>query len=231
MVSESLSREALVGLLADRILALDVGHPVRVAIDGRSAAGKSALANELVDRLGASGRQILSSSIDDFHPPGYKNRAAGAGFASPEEYLRDGYDFEAFRRSVLDPLGPGGERRCRLAHWKAYQDEPYEEEWVVAQETAVLVAEAAFAFLPSLHGSWEMTIWLHIDTATLLERVSVRDRWIGHPDQIVTRYRQQWLPRHRYYEEHYRPDERADVVVDNNDWSRPVLVRRPSSTV
>lgn len=219
-----LTQEGLVGYLADRVLSLRAARPVRVGIDGRSGAGKSTLMRRLDHRLRASGRQILTSSIDDFHPPGYKHRAASGGFDSPEEYLREGYDLQLFRQVVLDPLGPGGSRRCRLAAWNSSEDTPYPDTWIAADDDAILVAEAAFAFLPVLRPCWELTIWLDIDHQTLLRRVAERDVWAGTPDEVVSRYRRSWLPRHDLYEQLHQPIRSADIVVDNAEWNRPVVM-------
>src|SRR5207344_2019131 len=43
----SIGREATIGQLAQLILALERSSPVRVAIDGRTASGKTTFANEL----------------------------------------------------------------------------------------------------------------------------------------------------------------------------------------
>ena len=55
--------ETLVGL----ILRVDRPHPVRVAIDGPDAAGKTILADELVPLIERSGRPVVRASIDRFH--------------------------------------------------------------------------------------------------------------------------------------------------------------------
>jgi len=68
--------------VVERIRKLD--EPWRVAVDGVTAAGKTTIADELGQRLGA-GRM----SIDDFHRP------------PPHEYYPDSFDFVRFRAAVL----------------------------------------------------------------------------------------------------------------------------------
>jgi len=225
---EELTVEQLLARLSTLILGLSPGHPVRVGVDGPSAAGKSTLATALAGSIARTGRPSYFTSIDDFHPPGYKLRAARPdGFASPEEYLREGYDFEAFRRIVLEPAGPDGNRRCRLAWWKSFEDEAYPEHWVELAESAVIVAEAAFSLLPVFESCWELVIWLDIDADTMLARVVNRDTWIGDREEILRGYRQRWLPRHEYYERTYLPRDAADIVVDNRRPDRPRIVKWP----
>src|SRR5262245_22190943 len=104
-----MTRTTLLDELLGMVGRLPSQRPLRLGIDGRSAAGKTTIADELAKRLRASGRRCLRASIDDFHPPGYKYRSTAGGF-TPDAYLREGYDYVAFRKLVLEPLSPGGLR-------------------------------------------------------------------------------------------------------------------------
>jgi hypothetical protein len=59
-------RDAILGELCARIVALHFSHPTRVAIDGPDAAGKTTLANELALVIAAMGRTVIRASIDGF---------------------------------------------------------------------------------------------------------------------------------------------------------------------
>src|SRR5690348_16795644 len=104
----------LLTAVAERILAVERPHPVRVAIDGCSAAGKTTLADELAAVLAArSPRPVLRVGIDHF------KRAVALRTAyppdSPESYYLDSWDNDAIVRWLLRPLGPGGDRHYRAA--------------------------------------------------------------------------------------------------------------------
>ncbi|GEN89204.1 hypothetical protein MKY30_18855 [Oceanobacillus sp. FSL W8-0428] len=45
------SRRAVITALANEIVSLNLDHPTRVAIDGRSAAGKTTLSDELAEAI------------------------------------------------------------------------------------------------------------------------------------------------------------------------------------
>ena len=62
----SLSRTAVLDEVAGRIGRLRLGHPVRVAIDGRTASGKTTLGDELAASLVGQGRPVSRTSIDAF---------------------------------------------------------------------------------------------------------------------------------------------------------------------
>ena len=63
------ARAALLDHLAEMVAALRRPHPVRVAVDGPDAAGKTTLADELAAVLEARGRTAIRASVDGFHRP------------------------------------------------------------------------------------------------------------------------------------------------------------------
>ncbi|MGH6955669.1 MAG: hypothetical protein ACREEW_03270 [Caulobacteraceae bacterium] len=99
-------RAALIDALARIALALRRPHPTRIAVEGRSAAGKTTFADALAEALGGSGRQVLRAELDDFHPPGHAARSAAGGY-TPQSRYDEAYDYDSFRRLLLAPLGAG----------------------------------------------------------------------------------------------------------------------------
>src|SRR5262249_45380280 len=160
------------------IIRLHTEEPTLVAIEGRSAAGKTTLADELAASVSKKGRPALRSSIDDFHPPGHKYRSAERRY-TPSTYYAEGYDYVAFRQFVLEPLRQG-DRRCRLALWDSFNDIPFPEAWTDVPKGAIAVIDGCFLFRPDLRHYWDYTIWLEIDWDTMLERAASRDvAWVG----------------------------------------------------
>jgi uridine kinase len=64
-----MDRITLLNDLATRIASIHVVHPLRVAVDGVDASGKTVLADELVAHIEARGRPVVRASIDGFHNP------------------------------------------------------------------------------------------------------------------------------------------------------------------
>ncbi|MGH3012932.1 MAG: hypothetical protein ACRDMY_14000 [Gaiellaceae bacterium] len=105
------ARDAALVRLADLNAEIRRPHAVRVAVDGVGAAGKTTLADELRPLLERRGRPVLRATIDGFHRPCSERHRRGP--TSPEGYYRDSFDYEALRRELLEPLGPGGSRLYR----------------------------------------------------------------------------------------------------------------------
>jgi len=101
-------------------------HPLWVAIDGRTAAGKTTLANELVAPFERLGRTVIRVEIDDFHHP-LAVRRGQRDLPPWQQYYLDSYDVTAIRRDLLLPLGPGGNRRDRRAICDSLHDTPIDE--------------------------------------------------------------------------------------------------------
>ena len=65
----TLERRAAISALVSRIATVRLAHPTRVAVDGRTASGKTTLADEIGADLRAIGRNVIRTSVDGFHRP------------------------------------------------------------------------------------------------------------------------------------------------------------------
>jgi uridine kinase len=219
------ARNAVIDALADLVTSLRLDQPTRVAIEGRSAAGKTTLADELAAAVETRGREVLRASIDDFHRPGHKHRSQ-RGAWTPRSYYDEGYDYEAFRELVLRPLGPGGTRRCRPALFDSFHDRWLPDEWREVGSEAVGIVDGAFLLRPDLAEHWDYVVWVDIDMETMVERARRRDvAWVGTERAVEERYRRHWIPTHALYERLDRPMERAHAIIDNRDPERPAILR------
>lgn len=220
-----MTRDALVAALADLVAPPDVR---RVAVDGPDAAGKTMLADELADRLSAR-RTVIRAGIDGFHQPRAVRTRRGS--LSPEGCYRDTFDYPAVRRSVLDPLGPTGDRRYRTAVFDHTTDQPVDEPPRTAPADALLIFDGVFLLRPELRKHWDITIFLDVAEDETLRRALVRDAAaMGGPDEVRERYRQRYLPAQRLYRADADPERAADVVIRNDRPAEPVVVRWPGLT-
>lgn len=219
-------RAEVLAELARVILAVVRPHPVRVAIDGCSAAGKTTLADELASVLaGRTERTIIRVGIDYFKRAVALRTAYPQG--SPESYYLDSWDNAAIRDWLLVPLGPDGSRRYRTAMMDlaalAVADGPV----LVAPDDAVLVAEGAFLQRPELDPYWDLRVYLNVGFDEVLRRGVARDQsWMGSATEAERRYRTRYIPGERRYVEEVRPADRAQVVVGNEDPAAPTLLVR-----
>jgi uridine kinase len=154
----------------------------------------------LADELaGTLDRPAVRVSIDDFHRPREERYARGP--LSPEGYLHDCFDFAALRRAVLAPDGA---------------------------LDAVVVVDGVFLHTAELRDCWDLSVYLDVSPAETLRRALVRDvELFGSEAVIRERYEHRYLPGQRLYRTTVRPAEVADVVVDNDDPTAPVIRKWP----
>lgn len=213
-------RAEVVAELAGWLAGVWLDHPVRVAVDGITAAGKSTFAAELADAI--TGRAGVHLSTDDYHHR--RDRRRRQGPMSGDGYYEDAYDLAAFRDRVLVPLGPGGDRRYQARHHDLATDELLDEEPVTAGRDDVIVVDGSFLQRPELASHWDAVVWLDTSFATALQRALGRDeRLFGGAAEVREAYELRYHAACRRYLRECGPVDSATVVVANDDLARPEL--------
>jgi uridine kinase len=225
------NRTQLLHHLASLIAAVDRSHPVRVAIDGVDAAGKTILADELVMPLEDRSRAVIRASIDGFYRP--RGVRYWRGLDSPEGYFYDSFDYEALRRILLQPLGPNGNQQYRRASFNSELDEPAEEPLRHAPVDSVLLFDGVFLMRPELDDCWDYRVFVEVDFEEAIRRSVQRDQPLfDSEDTTLERYWKRYVSGQRLYLDIARPLERADAVVINQDPAHPRLfvLERPEAS-
>lgn len=218
-----MKRSQFLDELARRIIQIELPHPIRVAIDGPDAAGKTRLADELVAPLQSQGRPVIRASIDGFHHPARIRHQRGA--TSPEGYYHDSFNYQALKESLLAPLGPEGSRQYVSAVFDYRTDSALQVPVQVAAVNAVLLFDGVFLLRSELTGAWDFTIFVEAAFETTAARAEQRDVVLfGSAEEVRKRYEQRYIPGQKLYFAEAHPKERAHVVLDNNDPWNPVVL-------
>jgi uridine kinase len=229
MIGADMSTSKIVAMLVQFIIEKRIDRPLRVAIDGRTASGKSSLAAALSQALKARGREVIEGSVDGFHRP--KAERYKRGRFSAEGYYHDARDLDAVRGLLLDPLGPGGDRVFRLASFDLEADVPIDAPAAMAAVNAILVLDGSFLQRPELRPALDLVIFLHVPAAVANARGIARDRRRYAPDTDVAKlYAARYNPAFEMYEAQCWPAEVADIVVDNTDFNAPQLLQKTWAT-
>lgn len=218
-----MTREDVLSQLADTIVSLQHSHPLRVAIDGIDASGKTTLADQLAPLIEQRGRPVIRASIDDFHRP--RSQRYQRGLDSPLGYYEDSFDYPALQSVLIHPLGSGGSRRYRRAIFDVRNDVPLVTEEEEATPDAVLLFDGVFLLRPELNALWDYRIFVQVDFEVALQRAMIRDQELfGSSEAVRARYLQRYIPGQQLYFQAVNPQELADVIVENNDSVQPRLV-------
>ncbi|MGB3369296.1 MAG: hypothetical protein WBD41_29130 [Rhodococcus sp. (in: high G+C Gram-positive bacteria)] len=223
------SRTQAVMLVAQYVHARRLDHPVRVAVDGVTASGKTTLANELSEMLSKLGRSAHRLSMDGFHHP--RARRYRQGRNSALGYYEDAYDFVSLAGHVLIPLGPGGDHRYTRAVIDLASDTPVDEPTVQLQQSAVLIVDGTFLQKPEIADLWDTTIFVHTSLDVARRRGVARDaEALGGNEQADNAFKVRYHAASQMYLDEVRPAERASLVFDNDDLDHPsVRMAHPES--
>ena len=214
----AVQRALALRLLAQMIIEIVRPHPVRVGVDGFSAAGKSTLADELAIMVTGQGRPCLRADLDDFKRP-RAERPAG-----PEGFYRGAFDLDAIGTFLLAPLGPGGNRQIRLRFFDQRRQASFPAEVRSVPADAVVIADGAYLLRPELRDFWDFRIFVEIDFDLVLARGAARDAaWMDSAEAAAERYRNYYIPAERLYDAEADPRSHADVIVDNRNPANPII--------
>ncbi|WP_342314640.1 GNAT family N-acetyltransferase (plasmid) [Mycobacterium avium subsp. hominissuis] len=210
---------SLAGLLIERQSA----HPLRVAIDGITASGKTTLADELAEAIAERGHPVVRIRMDDFHHR--REHRYRQGKDSARGYYDDAYDFEALNERVLQPLSPGGDRLFSRRVIDLASDTVIDEPPERAAPESILIADGSF--MQRHHrSSWDVVVVVNTSFDEALRRGINRDaaQFGGHA-AAEQRYAQRYHAASHMYIDEINPLQSADFVIDNDDPTHPRLHR------
>ncbi len=213
---------SLLARLAAVIAELHSERIVRVAIDGVDGAGKTTLADALAPLTVAHGRPVIRASVDGFHHPRAIRYARGRH--SPDGFYLNSYDYAAFRKLLLDPLGPGGSGRYVAKHFDHRIDASVDAEVQQAPPAAALIVDGIFLQRPELRSQWDLSILLKVDFKTSVPRGAQRGPDFGSPDPGAPANQRYVGGQKRYFAE-CAPEQSADIVIDYDDLREPKVLK------
>ncbi len=216
-------RKKLINKIAKQIMAIEQEHPVRVGIDGGSATGKTKFAKELALIIEEMGGSVVCSSIDGFHNPAEIRQQQGEFSATG--YYEDSFNLSAVISHVLIPLGPDGTRLFKPAIFDYKQESQVEVKEQQVYSDSILIMEGVFLFRKELNPFWDFRIFIDAGFKVILERALQRDlEYFGSEEQLLKKYQQRYIPGQQYYRKLENPRDKADLVVDNNNFVEPKIV-------
>ncbi|RAG80548.1 uridylate kinase [Streptacidiphilus pinicola] len=227
------TRAEFVRRLAEAISSVATTHPLRVAVDGPPASGKTTLADELAVVLRALDRDVIRATIDDFLVP--RAQRYRRGRYSAEGCYFDAHDRAALCRVLLDPLGPGGDLTIQPAVFDSDTDSPLSPPAVTAPADAVLLFGGVFLLRPELIDRWDLRIFVSVPFEQTVDRA--RDRGtaqagsIADATEIERSWRDRYIPAQQLYFATARPTDHADIVVYNDQLQRSTWEVGPNSSI
>lgn len=182
-----------------------------LAVDGIDGAGKRPFADDLAERLGKGSHPVYRASVDRFHKPRAERYVRGVD--SAEGYYYDSFDYELFRRVLIEPFRLGGSAGFVTEAFDVERNVPIEMAWQTAPRDATLVVDGAFLNRPELRGLWNYSIWLDVDDEAAQARLFELDGAAGQSPR--------YPGGQKLYLAEANPRDRATAIIDNSDPEHP----------
>ncbi len=175
------------------------GRRVVVAVDGLDGSGKSRFAVSLAAELSAAGRPASLLHVDDFRRP--------TDFSG----LRPEAESALYYERYFDFAGVGE----ALSAWTRG-----------ATDGAVLILEGVMLLRAALPAGTPLIV-LEVSAAEARRRILERDQAKGRtPEEIAGRIDRRYFPAQARYRAACDPLGLADLMIDNEDWAHPRVIRR-----
>lgn len=221
-MTDSTPRTRLLDGIADHLVDRRPGHPLRVAIDGITAAGKTTFAGELAAAVAARGRPTARVSMDGYHHP--RTHRHRQGRDSADGYYEDAYDFAAFASLVLEPLGAGAGYRPAIIDLAT--DLAVSPPVIDLEPEAVLIVDGSFLQRAELADRWDEVIFLQTGFQAARHRGTQRDAAaFGGLEQAGLAFDNRYHAAGRLYLDEVDPAARASILIDHEDPAAPQLLR------
>ncbi|WP_377863508.1 hypothetical protein [Bacillus sp. R86525] len=201
-------------------------QPYIVGISGVDTSGKSRLTDELESKLLELNYDVQVIHIDDFHNP--KRIRYNTAFPEPEQYYNLSINFQELIDEILIPIKNNNELSIVLSHLDLSKDEfTKSKEYKVCKDTIVLL-EGVFLYRKELSQFLDFFIYLEIDESTMLDRAKMRDV-PTQGEEVIRKYDEKYIPAQKKYIHTYQPKQNANIVIDNNCISNPIIKYKPIS--
>jgi uridine kinase len=212
----------LIETICKNILSIQSNRPILVGVDGVGAAGKTVLADSLIEPLEKSGKSVIRSSVDNFHNPEHIRKQKGN--LCPIGYFEDSFDYEALIKRLLAPLSEGGSLEYQAAKYDFRNESSVSSPYQKAKENSVLVFEGVFLFRPEIIDFWDFKILVKSDFDITLKRALKRDLSLFGTEAIIReKYHHRYIPGQQHYLDICKPELHSDMVINNNDFSNPIV--------
>ncbi|WP_017557583.1 nucleoside/nucleotide kinase family protein [Nocardiopsis baichengensis] len=171
------------------------GHRRVLAVEGRSGAGKTALAEALAARL-----RCPVVHMDDLYP-GWEGLEAAAPLV---------------RRWVMEPLTEGRGPRWRRWDWETGDWSPDDPGgWDGAEVADTLVIEGCGCGAKELRPYLSLLVW--VEAPPEVRRRRLDSRWDA---ELYRPYREMWATQEESFAARHAPRDHADLILDNSTESK-----------
>lgn len=191
-----------------------------VAIDGIDGSGKSIFGDAVIAECARRSIGVALFSVDDFRQQVDWRRP---GASESDIYYEDYYDFAALERCLEQFVA--GASAVQVPTYDSIRECITGETTVSLTGVSLAVLEGVFT-LRARSAANGYLCYLRTSPDQARQRIVERDMKKGRTrEEVERRVRERYFPSQRRYIDAYAPEQRADLLIDNEDFRAPRIAR------
>lgn len=198
-------------------------RPLIIGINGVDASGKTFFSQNFSKFLNAIGHHSIIIHLDDFHNPSVIRKQGENEIGA---YINNAFNLKRLKEQVLEPIrnmNAKDEINISLDTLDLETDKNTAHvDYTIRKETIILL-EGVLLFREPIDGFLDRRLFLDIGFEEVIRRVRDRDVHL-FGEGLEERYRNKYIPIQQWYIDTYKPQERADIVIDNTDFRSPRII-------
>lgn len=192
-----------------------------IGINGVDTSGKTIFTGEYSRYLKSIGIKNQILHMDDFHNP---RELRYQGNDEVEAYYRYAFNYPQAIEEILKPIKEQGcldtEVTCLNLDTDRYETVRHYN----LEESAILLVEGVLLFREPLLPYLDGRVFLSISFEEVLNRARLRDV-PKYGEEFLNKYITKYIPIQKRYLTEHKPMEESDIVIDNTDYHRPMLLK------
>lgn len=181
-----------------------------VGIDGLSGSGKTTLSRGLKAEIENIGYDAVVFHIDDF----INDRSIRYDDSKEEwycfYYIQWRYNYLV--NEVLKHVHNGEEVHKDIELYNKEKDS-YDVVKLDITKNTVVILEGVFLQRTEIRKYLDLVVYLDVPREVRLERVILRDTYIGGKEEVLNKYERRYLPGEEKYIKEHEPAKNADIVI------------------
>lgn len=194
--------------------------PRIIGVDGVDTSGKTSFSAELETYLACRGHKTALLHLDDFHN---LRQVRNQGNDPVQSYFDHAFNLELLQAEILEPLSRGEEVDTELTLLDLDSDRFENLQHYRVDSDTVVILEGVLLNRKPLKKYFALRVFLDIPWGEMLQRAAARDV-PRFGEEFLERYKVRYIPIQERYLEEFTPRKNCDFVIDNTDFSKPVLI-------
>lgn len=201
--------------LIDNIINIyDKNRVLIIGIDGLGGAGKSTISTEICDYLNQNGYDTKLLHIDDFIHD--KSIRYDDNYTEWECYYNIQWRYDYLLNKIINPIKIHNEFNQDIELYDKEND-TYILQNLKVSKGSILIIEGIFLQRKEINNIFDYIVYIDVPEDTRLNRVLIRDTYIGNYQQILNKYNNRYFRAEHEYIKEYHPYENADYLIKNID--------------